>query len=132
MAPCYRATMTKVHQITPFLHVPDFESALVFLCGTLGFEIRFREGNYAYLELAGCGLRILEERLRKLTVDGKARVSVYIDVSNVDEVHALLRESLDKLPPESVDPLTNRSWKQREFQVRLPDGDWLTFGQAVA
>jgi hypothetical protein len=123
--------MTKIQQITPFLHVPDLDSALAFLCGTLRFETKLREGNYAYLELDGCGLRILEERLRKLTVDGKARVSVYIDVSNVDELHAQLRDKLDKLPPESVEPLANKSWKQREFQVRLPDGDWLTFGQAV-
>ena len=124
--------MTKVHQITPFLHVPDLDSALAFLCGILKFEMKIRESNYAYVELGGCGLRILEEPLRKLTLDGKARVSVYIDVSNVDEVHAQLRGGLDKLPPESVDPLANKSWKQREFQVRLPDGDWLTFGQAVA
>src|SRR6186997_350637 len=124
--------MTKIHQITPFLHVPDLESALSFLCGTLQFEAKFRAGNYAYLELGGCGLRILEEPFRKLTVDGKARVSVYIDLSNVDELHAKLRAGLDKLPPESVEPIANKSWKQREFQVRLPDVDWLTFGQAVA
>jgi catechol 2,3-dioxygenase-like lactoylglutathione lyase family enzyme len=124
--------MPKVHQITPFLHVPDLESALAFLCGTLGFETKLREVNYAYLEFGGCGFRILEERTRKLTLDGKARVSVYIDVSDVDEIHAKIREKLDKLPPDSVDQLANKSWKQREFQVRLPDGDWLTFGQPVA
>lgn len=124
--------MTTVHQITPFLHVPDMESALKFFRDTLRFEAKFRESNYAYLELAGCGLRILAEPHRKLALDGKARVTVYIDVANVDELHAQLRESLDKLPRENVEPLQNKSWRQREFQVRMPDGDWLAFGQPVA
>ena len=124
--------MTKIHQITPFLHVPDLQAALAFLCDTLGFEKKFTESNYAYVELAGCGLRLLEEPLRRLTPDGKARVSVYIDVASVDELYAQLREALDRLPAASVDPLANKSWKQREFQVRLPDGDWLTFGQPMA
>jgi uncharacterized glyoxalase superfamily protein PhnB len=123
--------MTAVHQITPFLHVPDMGSALKFFCDTLPFEAKYRESNYAYLELGGCGLRILEEPRRKLLVDGKARVTVYIDVANVDELHKQLRASLDKLPPENVEPLKNQTWRQREFQVRMPDGDWLTFGQPV-
>jgi catechol 2,3-dioxygenase-like lactoylglutathione lyase family enzyme len=122
---------TEFRQITPFVHVPDMQSALNFFCDTLGFEARFRESNYAYLELGGCGLRILEEPRRKLTPDGKARVSVYIDVSNIDDLYDRLREELARLPPENVEPLMNKPWRQREFQVRMPDGDWLTFGQPV-
>ena len=45
--------MTKIHQITPFIHVPDLEAALNFFCETLGFKARFRESNYAYVELEG-------------------------------------------------------------------------------
>jgi hypothetical protein len=71
----------------------------------------------------------LEEPHRKLTPDGKSRMTVYIDVVNVDELYTQLREGLDKLPRENVEPLKNKPWRQREFQVRLPDGDWLTFGQ---
>jgi uncharacterized glyoxalase superfamily protein PhnB len=123
--------MNNVHQITPFLHVLDMESALKFFCETLRFEAKYRESNYAYVELGGCGLRILEEPHRRLTADGKARVSVYIDVSNIDDLHAQLRETLVKLPLRDVEPLENKPWKQREFQVRMPDGDWLTFGQPV-
>ena len=121
--------MAEVHQITPFLHVPDLEAAVSFFCDTLPFEVKYREANYAYVELAGCGLRLLEEPHRVLTADGKARVSVYIDVSNVDDLYERLRGALDVLPRDRVEPVMNKSWKQREFQVRLPDGDWLTFGQ---
>ncbi|QSX75117.1 VOC family protein [Lysobacter arenosi] len=122
--------MTAVHQITPFLHVPDLQEALAFFC-KLGFELRFRESNYAYIELAGCGLRLLEEPARRLTADGKARVAVYIDVADIDALHDELAPALASLPGDRVEPLMNRPWRQREFQVRMPDGDWLTFGAAV-
>lgn len=124
--------MTTIHQITPFIHVPDMNAALGFFCDSLGFETKFRVSNYAYVELGGCGLRLLEEAQGGPTPDGKARVGVYVDVSNIDELHERLRVKLDALPPQDVEPLLNKPWNQREFQVRMPDGDWLTFGQPVA
>jgi hypothetical protein len=50
--------MTQVHQITPFLHVPDLAAALAFFCETLPSALKFRHSNYAYIELEGCGLRV--------------------------------------------------------------------------
>ncbi|MGB7069107.1 MAG: VOC family protein [Pyrinomonadaceae bacterium] len=120
--------MSEIRQITPFLHVPDLESALAFFCDTLPFVLKYREGGYAYTELEGCGLRLLEEPTRKLTPDGKARVSVYIDVADIDALHSKLALSLAKLPSDRFEPLLDQSWNQREFQVRMPDGDWRTFG----
>ncbi len=120
--------MTHAH-ITPFLHVPDINAALAFFCETLPFALRFRESNYAVVAFGNCAIRMLEEPDRRLTPDGKARVSVYIDVPDVDELHAQLCERLEKLPLGQVEPIQVRPWRQREFQVRLPDGDWLTFGQ---
>lgn len=103
--------------------------ALEFFCETLPFVMRIRHSNYAYIELQGAGLRLLEEPERKLTPDGKARVAVYIDVDDVDELYEQLRERLEKLLPGNVEPPRVQHWKQKEFQVRLPDGDWLTIGQ---
>jgi uncharacterized glyoxalase superfamily protein PhnB len=123
--------MSNIRQMTPFLHVPNMKDALAFFCETLPFALRFQDSNYAYLELDGAGLRLLEEPARTLTPDGKARVSVYIDVRSVDELYTQLRERLEKLPPEQFEPVAVQPWGQKEFQVRLPDGDWLTFGQAV-
>ena len=123
--------MVNVHQITPFLHVPNLKEAVAFFCETLPFVLRFQEGNYAYVEFDGAGLRLLEERGRSLAPGGKARVSVYVDVNDVDYLYAQLRVRLERLPRESVEPLLVKSWHQKEFQVRLPDGDWLTFGQPV-
>jgi len=119
------------HQITPFLHVPDLERALELFAAVLAFEVVYRESNYAYLEFGGAGLRVLEERGRRLGLDGKARMTVYIDVPDVDALYQQLLPRLKRLPASDVEPPLDKSWKQREFQVRLPDGDWLTFGQPV-
>lgn len=124
--------MSRVHQITPFLHVPDMQEALAFFCDILTFEIKYRHSNYAYLELSGCGLRILEEPARKIVPDGIARVAICIDVSDIDSLHARLGPALAHLPPDQVEPLKNMPYGQREFQVRMPDGDWLNFSEPMA
>ena len=123
--------MERIFQICPMLHVPDLPAALAFFRDTLGFEAKFTASNYAYLELAGCGLRLLAEPTRKLNADGKARVTVYIDVAGVDALHAQLAPKLATLPPDRVEPLKNMPYGQREFQVRMPDGDWLNFGEPI-
>lgn len=123
--------MKAIHQITPFLHVPDLPEALVFFCDVLGFEATYRRPDYAYVTLEGCGLRLLEEPTRRLTPDGKARVAVYVDVADIDALHAHLAPALAALPPDRVEPLMDKPYRQREFQVRMPDGDWLTFGAAI-
>jgi catechol 2,3-dioxygenase-like lactoylglutathione lyase family enzyme len=120
------------NQITPFLHVPNLDAALEFFRETLPFKLRYRDGNYAVVVLDESSIRLLEEPDRVLTPDGKARVTVYIDVADVDGLHELLKERLTKLPPDRVEGPADQPWGQREFQVRLPDGDWLTFGQPIA
>lgn len=119
--------MNGIYQITPFLHVPDMSEALSFFHDVLMFEVKYRHGDYAYIELGGCGLRLLEEPTRKLTPDGKARVAICIDVADVDALHAKLGPALATLPPGRVEPLKDMPYRQREFQVRMPDGDWLNF-----
>ena len=115
--------MDKIYQITPFLHVPDMQEALAFFCDSLSFELKHRHNDYAYIELSGCGLRLLEEPTRKIIADGKARVTVYIDVADIDALHTKLSPALSALPPDRVEPLKDMPYHQREFQVRMPDGD---------
>ncbi len=124
--------MDKIYQITPFLHVPDMQEALAFFCDSLSFELKHRHSDYAYIELSGCGLRLLEEPTRRITADGKARVTVYIDVADIDALHTKLSPALSALTSDRVQPLKDMPYHQREFQVRMPDGDWLNFGSAAA
>ena len=123
--------MSKVNQITPMLHVPNLGQALHLLCDILAFDVMYREPGYAYLELQGSGLRVLEEPGRITTPDGKARMTVYVDVSDVDQLYEQLRSRLELLPRETIEAPRDKPWRQREFMVKLPDGDWIAFGQAV-
>jgi hypothetical protein len=119
-------------QSTPFLHVPHLANALDLFTRVLRFEIKYQLSNYAYLEREGAAIRILEEPGRNLQFEKRARVTVYIDVVDVDALYSELANELARLPEGDVEPPTDQSWNQRELQVRLPDGQWLTFGQAMA
>jgi hypothetical protein len=46
-------------------------------------------------------------------------------------LYAELLPELSTLPPEDVREPADKTWNQREFLVRLPDGQWLAFGQPV-
>ena len=122
--------MTNLLQVTPFLHVPSLAQALDLFTRVLRFEIRFRMTDYAYLEREGAAIRILEEPDRAPpSAEDKARMTVYVDVRDVDALYAELLPELSTLRPGDVQAPKDQHWDQREFQVRLPDGQWLAFGQ---
>jgi catechol 2,3-dioxygenase-like lactoylglutathione lyase family enzyme len=119
-------------QITPFMHVRDLEAALAFVCGTLGFEVRVRIGaDYAYVARGPAGLRIMAYPDAHLFEGGRDRFAYYLDVRDVDALHAELRDRLDALPPEDVHGPADKEYGQRELLVRAPDGQLFVFGQAI-
>jgi catechol 2,3-dioxygenase-like lactoylglutathione lyase family enzyme len=121
-----------VLQVTPFLHVPDLARTLDLFTRVLGFEVTFRLENYAYLQREGAAVRVLEERGRAQPEQGRARMTVYIDVRDVDALYAERLPQLRTLPQGDVQAPIDQIYNQREFHVRLPDGNWLAFGQAIA
>jgi len=124
--------MPNLLQITPFLHVPNLAQALDLFTRVLRFEVKFRVANYAYLEREGAAIRILEETERELpSARDKTRMTVYVDASDVDALYAELLPELKTLPIGDVQAPVDQHWDQREFYVRLPDGQWLAFGQPV-
>lgn len=124
--------MSNVQQITPFLHVPNLAKALDLFTRILCFEVKFRMRDYAYLACDGAAIRILEEPSRALPSPGeKLRMTVYIDVRDVHGLYAELLPGLSTLPAGDVHAPMDEPWDQREFHVRLPDGQWLAFGQPV-
>jgi hypothetical protein len=90
--------MSNILQATPFLHVPNLAQALDLFTRVLRFEIKFRIGNYAYLEGGQAAVRILEEPGRAAPVPGAARITAYIDVRDVDALYAELPPELITLP----------------------------------
>jgi catechol 2,3-dioxygenase-like lactoylglutathione lyase family enzyme len=123
--------MTKLHQATPFLHVPDFAQALHFFETVLAFSVPYRLGNYFYCERGSASFRVLEEKGRLLPAPGQPRMTAYVDVQDVDALYRELKPRLDGLPAGDVVPPRDQDWGQRELHVRMPDGHWLAFGQAI-
>lgn len=70
---------------------------------------------------------MLAKPTRKLVAGGRARVTVCIDVADIDGLYARLGPALATLPSDRMEPSKNMPYHQREFQIRMPDGDWLTF-----
>ena len=118
-------------QITPFMLVQDIASALAFFEDILGFEVAYREGNYAYVERDGVAFRILEEGEGNPLQPGTRRFAYYIDVRDVDALYAALKPKLDTLPPGDVHGPADKPYRQRELLVLAPDGNLIAFGQAI-
>jgi catechol 2,3-dioxygenase-like lactoylglutathione lyase family enzyme len=123
--------MTNLVQVTPMLHVPDLALALDFFAGILGFKVMYRVQDYAYLQCEGVGIRILEASGRQVVAPDQSRTTVYIDVQDVDGLHAGLEAGLEVMPIGDVVGPVDQDWGQRELLIRMPDGDWLAFGQPV-
>lgn len=118
-------------QITPFMHVVDLEKALAFFTGVLGFDVPFRMSDYAYIQRENVAIRILEQKGADGAPPGNRRFAYYIDVRDVDALHAELKPKLDTLPKGDVHGPLNQSYGQRELLVLAPDGNTLAFGQAI-
>jgi catechol 2,3-dioxygenase-like lactoylglutathione lyase family enzyme len=123
--------MSNFIQVTPFMHVDDIDRALAFFTDILGFEVRFRVANYAYLHRETAGFRILEQKGPDGAPPGNRRFAYYIDVRDVDQLYAELKPKLDTLPKSDVYGPVNQSYGQRELLVLAPDGNILAFGQAI-
>jgi catechol 2,3-dioxygenase-like lactoylglutathione lyase family enzyme len=127
-----RVEMSNFIQITPFMVIDDVERALAFFTGILGFEILFRQSNYAYIEREGVGFRLLEEKGADGAPPGNRRFAYYIDVRDVDQLYAELKPKLDTLPERDVYGPINQPYGQRELLVLAPDGNLIAFGQAIS
>lgn len=123
--------MSNFIQVTPFMHVTDLERTLAFFTDILGFEVRYRDANYAYVHRETAGFRILEQTGPEGAPPGNRRFCYYIDVRDVDELYAELKPKLDTLPRGDVYGPVNQRYGQRELLVLAPDGNVLAFGQAI-
>jgi catechol 2,3-dioxygenase-like lactoylglutathione lyase family enzyme len=123
--------MSNLIQVTPFVRVEDLERALAFFTDILGFGVRFRLGNYAYVHRETVGFRLLEEIGPQPASPGNRRFAYYIDVRDVDRLYAELKPKLETLPKDNVHGPADKSYGQRELIVLAPDGNLLVFGQRI-
>jgi catechol 2,3-dioxygenase-like lactoylglutathione lyase family enzyme len=124
--------MANTIQITPFMHVRELAPAVAFLEEVLGFRtVLLMEGVYAYLDREGAGLRVMAREDAVLFPKDCGRFAYYVDVRDVDAIHAELKPKLDRLPAEDVHGPADKSYGQRELIVRAPDNQLFVFGQAI-
>ena len=124
--------MGNFRQITPFVHVPNLPEAIAFFEGVLGFRTCVRMGDYAYLHRETVGIRLLENRGQDGAPPGNRRFAYYVDVHDVDALHAELKPKLDLLPRGHVHGPADKEYGQRELAIVAPDGNLIVFGQEIA
>ena len=123
--------MANLLQVTPFMHVESLDKAVAFFTDILGFELGFRADNYAYLRREEVAFRLLEAYESEGAPPGNRRYAYYIDVRDIDALHAELKPKLDTLPPGDVAGPFDQPYEQREFTVLAPDGNLIAFGQNI-
>lgn len=123
--------MANILQVTPFMIVPDLESALDFMARGLGFAIDVRMGDYAYVSREGAGLRMMQAGPGNPFQPGTRRFAYYFDCRDVDALYADLKPGLDALPAGDVHGPADKPYGQRELLVLAPDGNLIAFGQAI-
>jgi catechol 2,3-dioxygenase-like lactoylglutathione lyase family enzyme len=121
-------------QVTPFIHVDDLAAALAFFEDVLGFEVRYRLRDYAYLHRETVGIRLIKNSASENegAPPGNRRFAYYIDVRDVDALHAELKPKLDALPARDVFGPVDQTYGQRELMLVAPDGNLIVFGQMIA
>jgi catechol 2,3-dioxygenase-like lactoylglutathione lyase family enzyme len=123
------APVSNLFRITPFMHVPDIDAAVLFFTEILGFECRFRQGSYAYVRRETAAFRLKQNAGDEGAPPGNRRVCYYIDVRDVDAVAEELRPKIPLLNDGDIYGPINQIYGQRELMVVAPDGNLLVFGQ---
>lgn len=124
--------VSNIYRITPFMHVPDIEAAVKFFTDILGFECRFRQGVYAYVQRETAAFRLKENVGDEGAPPGNRRFCYYIDVHDVDAMAEELRPKASLLNDGDIYGPIDQIYGQRELMVVAPDGNLLVFGQDVA
>ncbi len=117
------------YRLTPFMHVPDIAAAVDFFTGILGFECRFRQGVYAYVQREAAAFRLVENAGDDGAPPGNRRCCYYVDVHDVDAIAAELAPKAALLNDGDIYGPIEQIYGQRELLVVAPDGNLLVFGE---
>ena len=119
-------------KLEPMIYTTDIEKSINFYRDVLGFEIEefyphaenptwvcFRIGNDRF----GIGKTFsdMNHKLHPRGVDGSG-VQFYIRVDDVDRLYNELKSEL-----EIIDDIENKSWGDREFTFKDPNGYLISF-----
>jgi catechol 2,3-dioxygenase-like lactoylglutathione lyase family enzyme len=116
-------------QITPFFGTGPLDRAISFYRDIVGCSIFAPGGGYAYAERDEIAVRLLELDAGAQNIPGRSHA--YVDVHDVDSSFAELKQQFESLPADRWGSPKDQPYGQREFWVRDPDGNLLTFGQGI-
>lgn len=116
-------------QVTPFLGVAAMEPALAFYRDILGFTVFVHSGGYAYIERERIAFRLLQLDDGAQSPPGCSHA--YVDVADAQALFGALHTALATLPEGRWGPPRDHAYGQREFWVRDPDGNLITFGEGI-
>lgn len=102
---------------TVFLPVRDLDRAIAWYTQTLGLTLRWRQANYAAINVGETALTLYQPEAEFAPVTGHAPFNFY--ASDVDAAHRTLREHGATV--EEIKRLTNFAW----FDFNDPDGNRL-------
>jgi catechol 2,3-dioxygenase-like lactoylglutathione lyase family enzyme len=120
---------SNLYRITPFMHVPDIAAAVAFFTEIVGFECRFRQGSYAYVQREAAAFRLVENASDDGAPPGNRRFCYYVDVHDVEAIAAELAPKASLLNDGDIYGPIDQIYGQRELMVVAPDGNLLVFGQ---
>lgn len=124
--------MLHVDLITPFVLIPDLDSAIAFY-EALGFACTYRgtDPDYAFMRADGGALRLLQTTDPDAAAAARQQM-IYLDVADVDDFWAGTCAFLQTLPDGRVRAPFDQPYGQREVHVIDPGGTLLFFGHRIA
>jgi uncharacterized glyoxalase superfamily protein PhnB len=107
------------------LHVKDMATALAFYRDTLGFTVSFswdEPAQYVCLCLGDAAIHLNSY----VPPTGPSHVCIFC--KGIDAFYARLVASGVNV----TEPIGDRSYGMRDFEVTDPDGHWIVFGQGIS
>jgi catechol 2,3-dioxygenase-like lactoylglutathione lyase family enzyme len=115
----------RIDHVAPVFHVADVDASIAFYRDVLGFDEDFRFGTYVGLKLGDFYLHLSQS-------DGQGRPigagTVYVFCDEVDTFFT------DRVAGKAVDLVQapmNAPYGMRDFIIRDPDGNQLSFGRDI-
>lgn len=123
--------MPRLVQITPFVLCRSLDGQIGFYRDVLGFDVGFRQDNYAFLRRDGAALRLIETDCDPEAGTLGKEQSFYIDVTDLDGVYADMAPRLARLAKGRVRAPFDQPYGQREFHVLDEEGAMVFFGESI-
>ena len=117
----------RVQAATPMIHVPDVRAAAAWY-ETIGFTVleTYDDGadGLSFAILSAGATRVMFNQGGRASAERRREVDLYVDVEDVDELFASLKDRV-----EVVKPPHDTHYRMREFIIRDPNRFWITFGK---